>query len=169
MAIAKFNGKSCPMCGAELIAGQSEIEPHPTQRGPKGGKVWVCAHHVHGASENPFTNAGRRTKRGKAAVYAKGAMKGKPRKPRMTAAAVPEGYYMGMSLGSRDKATGKFTGPLARLAASGDAGARAEIARRERSVEKGGVKMSWTVEKPKKPKKTEKAAANPFSGYGFYY
>lgn len=55
MATAKFNGKSCPMCGAEFIAGESQIEPHPSMHGPRGGKVWVCAEHVHGggAHENP--------------------------------------------------------------------------------------------------------------------
>jgi hypothetical protein len=60
MAKAKFAGKSCPVCGAEFIPGESDIAPHPTERGPKGGKVWVCEGHVNGAMENP-----RQIKRGK--------------------------------------------------------------------------------------------------------
>lgn len=171
MAIAKFNGKQCPVCGAEFIAGQTEIEPHPTERGPKGGKVWVCAEHVHGASENPFMNAGRRTSRGKPAKYRGGPMKGQPRKPRLASAAMPKGYYMGMSLGKRDKNTGKYTGELAQLAARGDTGAIAEISRRERSPAAGerkgkslfGVKASWLVKKPKKAAAL-RDVANPF-GY----
>jgi len=60
MAKAKFAGKHCPMCGVEFIPGESDIAPHPTERGPKGGKVWVCESHIGGAMENP-----RQVKRGK--------------------------------------------------------------------------------------------------------
>ena len=171
MAIAKFNGKHCPMCGAEFVAGQSEIEPHPTEQGPKGGKVWVCAEHVHSSHENPFMNAGRRTKRGVPNSYKGGPLKGKPRKPRLASAAKPANYYMGMSLGKRDKNTGKYTGELAQLAARGDTGAIAEINRRERSPAAGerkgkslfGVKAAWLVKKAKKGAAL-RDVANPF-GY----
>ena len=61
MAKAKYAGKHCPICGVEFIPGESDIAPHPTERGPKGGKVWVCESHVGGAMSNPFANAGRRT------------------------------------------------------------------------------------------------------------
>jgi hypothetical protein len=162
MATAKFNGKHCPMCGAEFIAGQSEIEPHPTEVGPKGGKVWVCAEHVHGASENPFMNAGRRTSRG---VQKPG------RKSALTRAAVPENDYRSMSLAPRDPRTKAFIGELARRAANKDAGAIAEINRRERAASAGGVKVAWTLPKAKKAKKPKakkasnvRQAANPF-GY----
>ena len=153
MATAKFNGKHCPMCGAEFIAGESQIEPHPTERGPKGGKVWVCAEHVHGAHENPFMNAGRRTKKGQPNVYAKGKKQGQPRLPRLAAAASCD--YSAMPVGTYDKATKTFSGGLVDMAKR-DAGAAAELARRGRSVT--GHKLAWQ----KKPKSVRQAANNPF-------
>lgn len=206
MATAKFNGKHCPMCGAEFIAGESQIEPHPTERGPKGGKVWVCAEHVHGGAvenprsykkgkgkfketaqrhyfaraaqlaeggmggyahellgavpqkkfrqvENPFMNAGRRTKKGQPNVYSKGKKQGQPRLPRLAAAASCD--YSAMPVGTYDKATKTFSGGLVDMARS-DAGAAAELARRGRAVT--GHKLAWQ----KKPKSVRQAANNPF-------
>lgn len=171
MAIAKFPNKHCPVCDAAFIVGETEIERHPTEKGPLGGDVWVCAEHVHGSHENPFMNAGRRTKKGVPNSYKKGPMKGKPRKPRLASAAKPANYYMGMSLGKRDKKTGQYTGELAQLAARGDTGAIAEINRRERSPAAGerkgkslfGVKAAWLVKRPKKTAAL-RDVANPF-GY----
>lgn len=153
MATAKFNGKSCPMCGAEFIAGESQIEPHPTARGPKGGKVWVCAEHVGAAQENPFSNAGRRTKKGQPNVYAKGKKQGQPRLPRLAAAASCD--YSAMPVGTYDKASKTFSGGLVGQAAGGDAGAAAELARRGRAIT--GHKLAW-----QKKASSVRAAANPF-------
>lgn len=151
MAIAKFNGKSCPMCGAEFVAGQSEIEPHPTERGPRGGKVWVCAEHVHGggAHENPYMNAGRRL-RGKlggpstANLYKKGKQKGQPR-----LAPLPKASSCDYSAMSKEQ-----------LVADGKAEAIAELRRRGRDAT--GRKLAWGEPKPKKAK------SNPL-GYGFSF
>jgi hypothetical protein len=212
MATAKFNGKSCPMCGAEFIAGESQIEPHPTERGPRGGKVWVCAEHVHGAMsnprsyqkgkgkfrqtpksvgernryfdmfertyfeggpgehaefrkyskkpasrlqqvENPFENAGRRTKKGQPNVYAKGKKQGQARLPRLAAAASCD--YSAMPVGTYDKASKTFSGGLVGQAAGGDAGAAAELARRGRAIT--GHKLAW-----QKKASNVRVAANPF-------
>ena len=38
------------MCNGEFIAGETQIAPHPTQVGPRGGKMWVCEEHVQ---DNP--------------------------------------------------------------------------------------------------------------------
>ena len=170
-------------CDAPFVVEQTEIEIDPTQQGPKGGKVWVCAHHIEPEMPqqaldnpfyNPFMNAGRRLRgqRGgpsTANVYQGGALKGKPRKPALAAAPKPPNYYMGMSLGKRDKKTGQYTGELAQLAARGDTGAIAEINRRERSPAPGdrkgksvfGVKAAWLVKKPKKGAAL-RDVANPF-------
>ena len=220
MAKAKYAGKHCPICGVEFIPGESDIAPHPTERGPKGGKVWVCESHVGGAAsnprqytrgkgkfkqtaksvqaqllhqnilediyksdlagyeyglagpaptrvyqqvENPFANAGRRTKRGQPNTYAKGKQKGQPRLPRLSAAASCD--YSGMSVGTYSKATKSFSGGLVAKAQGGDQGAVAELARRGRGPD--GFKMAW---KTAKTKKGQRAANNPgMFGYGFGY
>jgi len=59
MPMAKFGGKSCCMCGSEFIPGETEIEVHPTQVGPRGGKVWVCAVHLDEKSNPVQVRKGR--------------------------------------------------------------------------------------------------------------
>jgi hypothetical protein len=143
--IAKFPSKCC-VCEEQFIPGESEIEQHPTMRGPKGGKKFMhveCAggahHHGHGDEEvleNPFMNAGRRTKKGKPNIYKGGKTKGLPRLPRLPNAATCD--LSGMS--------------KEELVRQGDADAKAELARRGRNAE--GTKLAWLTKK------------NPF-GYEF--
>jgi hypothetical protein len=158
--IAKFPNDCC-VCGQPFVPGESEIEQHPTMRGPKGGKKYMhvhCSDGDHGqlphppdeiyvpGMENPFTNAGRRTRRGKQRPG---------RLPRMAAAATCD--VAGMSKGA-----------LADLVAKrgkDSAAAAAELARRGRNED--GTKLAWLEEKKKGKKK---AANNPFGrGYGYEF
>lgn len=54
--LARFPGK-CVVCGADIIPRQSEVEIHPTIRGPKGGKK-VC-HAECLTRSNPFPSVRR--------------------------------------------------------------------------------------------------------------
>ena len=158
--IAKFPNDCC-VCGQAFVPGEDEIEQHPTMRGPKGGKKYMHVHcdgGDHGqlppppdeifvpGMANPFTNAGRRTRKGKAKSG---------RLPRMADAA------------SCDVA-GMSKGDLADLVAKGgkdSAAAASELARRGRNED--GTKLAW-LEQKKKSKK--KAANNPFGrGYGYEF
>ena len=52
---AKFPGQHCVECGAEFTPGHSQIQVHPSIRGPKGGKKYVHANPAEcGARHNPF-------------------------------------------------------------------------------------------------------------------
>ena len=158
--IAKFPNDCC-VCGQAFVPGEDEIEQHPTMRGPKGGKKYMhvhCGGGDHGQlppppdeifvpdMNNPFTNAGRRTRKGKAKSG---------RLPRMADAA------------SCDVA-GMSKSDLADLVAKGgkdSAAAASELARRGRNED--GTKLAW-LEQKKKSKK--KAANNPFGrGYGYEF
>lgn len=152
--IAKFRNPCC-VCGEEFVPGESEIEQHPTMRGPKGGKKYMhaggsCPHggqHSHEEMlENPFMNAGRRMKGrlGQASVQKPG------RLPQMAKAAGCNWSEMHRE-------------DLVTAAEKGDAGATAELARRGRGPD--GIKLAW---KEDKKKKGQKAANNPF-GRGFGY
>lgn len=202
--IAKFPSKCC-VCEEQFIPGESEIEQHPTMRGPKGGKKFMhveCAGGAHDHDnghgdeeifhnpreikkgkgkfkqtahsvqaqmrhqnlledisqselggyeyalagraptrkfqqvENPFMNAGRRTKKGKPNTYRGGKTKGLPRLPRL-----PDAANCDVSGMSKEQ-----------LVRQGDAAAKAELARRGRNAE--GTKLAWLTKK------------NPF-GYEF--
>lgn len=152
--IAKFPSKCC-ICEEQFIPGESEIEQHPTMRGPKGGKKFMhveCAggehEHAHSHSEqlppppdeifvpgmaNPFRNAGRRTHKGR---------QKSDRLARMSPSDTCD--LSGMS--------------KAQLVAQGDAAAMKELARRGRGSD--GVKLAWTEKK--------KSKSNPF-GYGYEF
>ena len=54
--LARFPG-SCVVCGGDIIPRQSEVEIHPTIRGPKGGKK-VC-HSQCLAKSNPLASVRR--------------------------------------------------------------------------------------------------------------
>jgi hypothetical protein len=52
---AKFPGQHCVECGAEFTPGHSQIQVHPSIRGPKGGKKYVHANPGEcGMRSNPF-------------------------------------------------------------------------------------------------------------------
>ena len=158
--IAKFPNDCC-VCGQAFVPGEDEIEQHPTMRGPKGGKKYMhvhCSGGDHGqlpsppdeifvpGMENPFTNAGRRTRKGKQKAG---------RLARMADAASCNVAAM-----SKEE--------LSNLAASGKpadkAAAQAELARRGRNAD--GIKLAWLQDKKSK----KKAANNPFGrGYGYEF
>jgi hypothetical protein len=96
---------------------------------------------------NPFTNAGRRTRKGKQKAG---------RLPRMAAAAT-------CNVGGMSKE--ELVDTIASGKPADKAAAKAELERRGRNAE--GTKLAWL--QPKKSK-TKKAANNPFGrGYGYGY
>jgi hypothetical protein len=164
--IAKFPNDCC-VCGQAFVPGEDEIEQHPTMRGPKGGKKYMHVHCDGGAShdlppppshqeyldqlpygplQNPFTNAGRRTRKGKQKAG---------RLPRMAASASCDvGGMSKEDLVDLVEAKGKDS-----------AAAAAELSRRGRNAE--GTKLAWLQDKMKAKKK---AANNPFGrGYGYSF
>lgn len=157
MATAKFNGKTCALCGREFVAGETEIEKHPTMRGPRGGAKWVHSNpgECHAMSNPRFRNAGRRTKGqlGGPTVQKAG------RKPRMATAAMftsdrPLMTYVGLT-----------TEQLVEFAAAGDGNAVAELTRRERDPATGN-KLSWGAKSKPYGERKRKTSSNPL-GYDF--
>ena len=158
--IAKFPNDCC-VCGQSFVPGEDEIEQHPTMRGPKGGKKYMHVHcdgGDHGqlppppdeifvpGMNNPFTNAGRRTRKGKQKAG---------RLPRMAASA-------SCDVGGMSK---EDLVDLVESKGKDSAAAAAELSRRGRNAE--GTKLSWLQDKKSK---TKKAANNPFGrGYGYSF
>jgi hypothetical protein len=167
MPIAKFNGKVCAVCGREFVAGHTEIEKHPTMRGPRGGAQWVHSNPGEcGARSNPrYMNAGRR--RGKpvfdaeSGTWKAGPQKldksGKPRKGQMAKAAMFQSDRPLMTY------VGSTTDDLVEYAAAGDQNAVAELTRRERDPATGN-KLAWGGKT--KSYKERKTKSNPF-GFSF--
>lgn len=161
--IAKFRNPCC-VCGEEFVPGESEIEQHPTMRGPKGGKKYMhaggdCPHGGQHSHEemlaNPFRNAGRRM--------------GKPRWDEASKSWIPTGPKPGrkpqMAKSAGCNWSEMHREALVEAAEKGDEGATAELARRGRGPD--GIKLAW---KEGKKKKGQQAANNPFGrGYGYSF
>jgi hypothetical protein len=167
MPIAKFNGKICAVCGREFVAGHTEIEKHPSMRGPRGGAQWVHSNPGEcGARSNPrFMNAGRRLGKPvfdkESGTWKAGPQKidktGKPRKARMAKAERfrsehPLTTYVSLTVDE-----------LVDYASGGDQNAVSELNRRERDPATGN-KLSWGGKT--KSYKERKSKSNPF-GFSF--
>lgn len=50
---ARYAGRPCAVCGVEFVVGETQIVPSPTERGPKGGKVWQHADASECVQHNP--------------------------------------------------------------------------------------------------------------------
>jgi hypothetical protein len=159
MATAKFPGKTCAVCGREFIAGETEIEKHPSMHGPRGGAKWVHSNPSEcSAHSNPrYMNAGRRQAKrewdAESKTWKHGPQKidrkGKPRK------AVYGAAQRFVATTAIAHYTNIPSPELVTMGQGGDANAIEELGRRERDPETG-KKLAWA----KKPK------SNPF-GYHF--